>query len=99
MGSLPSFEAVKVAARGVNINVITCSMKPSLITSAVLFVAAMLLAKRLKLEVTRHSHTRAAEPIRREYLPGYHESRDGKALGAKQHPSIWRAREPCSRLM
>ncbi len=29
------------------------------------------------------AHRRAAEPIRREYLPGYHESRDGlKALGA-----------------
>lgn len=50
--------------------------------------------KRLKLDVTKaFSKRRAAEPIRREYLPGYHESRDGlKALGAKQHHFINLAR-------
>lgn len=50
--------------------------------------------KRLKLDVTKaFAHRRAAEPIRREYLPGYHESRDGlKALGAKQHHYINLAR-------
>ncbi|EOC3660085.1 hypothetical protein ACI2SJ_005531, partial [Escherichia coli] len=36
---------------------------------------------------------RAAEPVRREYLPGYHESRDGlKALGAERHHYINLAR-------
>ncbi|MDH2123784.1 Rha family transcriptional regulator [Pantoea brenneri] len=50
--------------------------------------------KRLKLDVTKaFAQRRAAEPIRREYLPGYHESRDGlKALGAKQHHYINLAR-------
>lgn len=50
--------------------------------------------KRLKLDVTKaFSKRRAAEPIRREYLPGYHESRDGlKALGAQRHHYINLAR-------
>lgn len=46
--------------------------------------------KRFKLDVTKAlAKRRAAEPIRREYLPGYHESRDGlKALGAQRHHYI-----------
>ncbi|MCV7760771.1 Rha family transcriptional regulator [Pluralibacter gergoviae] len=47
-----------------------------------------------KLDVTKaFSKRRAAEPVRREYLPGYHESRDGlKALGAERHHYINLAR-------
>ncbi|TBL54240.1 hypothetical protein EYZ00_08590 [Hafnia paralvei] len=47
-----------------------------------------------KLDVTKaFSKRRAAAPIRREYLPGYHESRDGlKALGAQRHHYINLAR-------
>lgn len=47
-----------------------------------------------KLDVTKaFSKRRAAAPIRREYLPGYHESRDGlKALGAQPHHYINLAR-------
>lgn len=49
---------------------------------------------RFKLDVTKaFTQRRAAEPIRREYLPGYHESRDGlKALGAQRHHYINLAR-------
>ena len=47
-----------------------------------------------KLDVTKaFSKRRAAAPIRREYLPGYHESRDSlKALGAQRHHYINLAR-------
>ena len=47
-----------------------------------------------KLDVTKaFAKRRAAEPIRREYLPGYHESRDSlKALGAERHHYINLAR-------
>lgn len=47
-----------------------------------------------KLDVTKaFANRRAVEPVRREYLPGYHESRDSlKALGAKQHHFINLAR-------
>lgn len=47
-----------------------------------------------KLDVTKaFARRRAAEPVRREYLPGYHESRDGlKELGAKRHHYINLAR-------
>lgn len=47
-----------------------------------------------KLDVTKaFTKRRAAEPIRREYLPGYHESRDRlKALGAQRHHYINLAR-------
>ncbi|ENS4778514.1 Rha family transcriptional regulator [Klebsiella variicola] len=47
-----------------------------------------------KLDVTKaFARRRAAEPIRREYLPGYHESRDSlKALGAQRHHYINLAR-------
>lgn len=47
-----------------------------------------------KLDVTKSfAKRRAAEPIRREYLPGYHESRDGlKALGAERRHYINLAR-------
>lgn len=47
-----------------------------------------------KLDVTKaFAKRRAAEPVRREYLPGYHESRDGlKALGAQRHHYINLAR-------
>ncbi|ENN6626793.1 hypothetical protein AB9Q55_004752, partial [Escherichia coli] len=47
-----------------------------------------------KLDVTKaFAKHRAAEPVRREYLPGYHESRDGlKALGAERHHYINLAR-------
>ncbi|EOO7413708.1 hypothetical protein CR036_RS18135 [Escherichia coli] len=47
-----------------------------------------------KLDVTKaFAKHRAAEPVRREYLPGYHESRDGlKALGAERHYYINLAR-------
>ncbi|EKL0021331.1 hypothetical protein PP664_000740 [Salmonella enterica] len=47
-----------------------------------------------KLDVTKaFAKRRAAEPVRREYLPGYHESRGSlKALGAKQHHYINLAR-------
>ncbi len=47
-----------------------------------------------KLDVTKaFTRRRAVEPIRREYLPGYHESRDGlKALGAQKHHYINLAR-------
>ncbi|MFT4463809.1 MAG: Rha family transcriptional regulator [Sodalis sp. (in: enterobacteria)] len=50
--------------------------------------------KRFKLDVTKAlAKRRAAEPICREYLPGYHESRDGlKALGAQRHHYINLAR-------
>lgn len=50
--------------------------------------------KRFKLDVTKAlAKRRAAEPVRREYLPGYHESRDGlKALGAQRHHYINLAR-------
>lgn len=50
--------------------------------------------KRFKLDVTKAlAKRRAAEPIRREYLPGYHESRDGlKALVAQRHHYINLAR-------
>lgn len=50
--------------------------------------------KALKLDVTKAlMKRRAAAPIRREYLPGYHESRDGlKALGAQRHHYINLAR-------
>lgn len=43
-----------------------------------------------KLDVTKaFAKRRASEPVRREYLPGYHESRDSmKALGAKQYHYI-----------
>ncbi|WP_405000479.1 Rha family transcriptional regulator [Escherichia coli] len=49
---------------------------------------------RFKLDVTKaFAKRRAAEPIRREYLPGYHESRNGlKALGAERHHYINLAR-------
>lgn len=49
---------------------------------------------KFKLDVTKaFARRRAAEPIRREYLPGYHESRDGlKALGAQRHHYINLAR-------
>ena len=45
---------------------------------------------RFKLDVTKaFAKRRAVEPVRREYLPGYHESRDSlKALGAKRHHYI-----------
>ncbi|HFE4598684.1 TPA: hypothetical protein ACF26J_000291 [Klebsiella quasipneumoniae subsp. similipneumoniae] len=47
-----------------------------------------------KLDITKAlSKRRVVEPIRREYLPGYHESRDGlKALGAQRHHYINLAR-------
>lgn len=47
-----------------------------------------------KLDVTKaFAKHRATEPVRREYLPGYHESRDGlKALGAERHHYINLAR-------
>ncbi len=47
-----------------------------------------------KLDVTKaFSKRRAAEPVRREYLPGYHESRDSlKALGAEPRHFINLAR-------
>lgn len=47
-----------------------------------------------KLDVTKaFSKKRAAEPIRREYLPHYHESRDAlRALGAERHHYINLAR-------
>jgi hypothetical protein len=47
-----------------------------------------------KLDVTKaFSKRRTVEPLRREYLPGYHESRDGlKALGAQRHHYINLAR-------
>ncbi|EBW8396456.1 hypothetical protein A3X38_27945 [Salmonella enterica subsp. enterica serovar Florida] len=47
-----------------------------------------------KLDVTKAFAKRcAAEPVRREYLPGYHESRDSlKTLGAKQQHYINLAR-------
>lgn len=43
-----------------------------------------------KLDVTKaFAKRRAAEPVRREYLPGYHESRDGlKALSPRRHDYI-----------
>lgn len=43
-----------------------------------------------KLDVTKaFAKRRAAEPVRREYLPGYHESRDSlKALGAQRYHYI-----------
>ncbi|HDZ3107661.1 TPA: hypothetical protein RST86_005430, partial [Klebsiella pneumoniae] len=46
------------------------------------------------LDITKAlSKRRVVEPIRREYLPGYHESRDGlKALGAQRHHYINLAR-------
>lgn len=49
---------------------------------------------RFKLDVTKaFLKRRSAEPVRREYLPGYHESRDGlKALGAERHHYINLAR-------
>ncbi|HDL7644939.1 TPA: Rha family transcriptional regulator [Yersinia enterocolitica] len=47
-----------------------------------------------KLDVTKaFAKRRAIEPVRREYLPGYHESREGlKALGAQPHHFINLAR-------
>lgn len=50
--------------------------------------------KQFKLDVTKaFARRRAAGPVRREYLPGYHESRDGlKALGAERHHYINLAR-------
>ena len=47
-----------------------------------------------KLDVTKaFSKKRAAEPIRREYLPHYHESRDAlRDLGAEKHHYINLAR-------
>ncbi|WP_410726523.1 Rha family transcriptional regulator [Citrobacter portucalensis] len=47
-----------------------------------------------KLDVTKaFTSRRATQPVRREYLPGYHESRDGlKALGAQRHHYINLAR-------
>lgn len=47
-----------------------------------------------KLDVTKaFSKKRAAEPIRREYLPNYHESRDAlRDLGAERHHYIILAR-------
>lgn len=49
---------------------------------------------KFKLDVTKaFARRRAAEPIRREYLPGYHESRHSlKALGAQRHHYINLAR-------
>ncbi len=49
---------------------------------------------RFKLDVTKaFAKRRAAEPVRREYLPGYHESRNSlKALGAERHHYINLAR-------
>lgn len=46
--------------------------------------------KRFKLDVTKaFAKRRAVDPVRREYLPGYHESREGlKALGAEKHHYI-----------
>lgn len=50
--------------------------------------------KQFKLDVTKaFARKRAVAPVRREYLPGYHESRDGlKALGAQRHHYINLAR-------
>ena len=50
--------------------------------------------KLFKLDVTKaFAKRRAAEPVRCEYLPGYHESRDGlKALGAEKYHYINLAR-------
>ncbi|MBW9440050.1 MULTISPECIES: Rha family transcriptional regulator [Enterobacter cloacae complex] len=50
--------------------------------------------KRFKLDVTKaFAKRRAVDPVRREYLPGYHESREGlKALGAEKHHYINLAR-------
>ena len=47
-----------------------------------------------KLDVTKaFAKHRASEPVRREYLPGYHESRNSlKALGAERHHYINLAR-------
>ncbi|QHM99624.1 hypothetical protein FNZ59_12940 [Escherichia coli] len=47
-----------------------------------------------KLDVTKaFTKRRAVDPLRREYLPGYHESREGlKALGAEKHHYINLAR-------
>ncbi|MGC6745633.1 hypothetical protein ACP0HM_19645 [Escherichia coli] len=41
-----------------------------------------------KLDVTKaFTKRRAVDPLRREYLPGYHESREGlKALGSREAP-------------
>ena len=46
--------------------------------------------KRFKLDVTKaFAKRRAVDPVRREYLPGYHESLEGlKALGAEKHHYI-----------
>lgn len=98
LGTLPTFEteAVKKAgARGVKYE------RYFLLNEAQLDYMCRVVRgrdaevmKRFKLDVTKaFSKRRAAEPIRREYLPGYHESRDGlKALGAQRHHYINLAR-------
>lgn len=98
LGSLPSFETEAVKKRGgrgvkykryylVNENQFDylCRLIRGRDAEAM---------KRFKLDVTKALiKRRAADPVRREYLPSYHESREGlKALGAKQHHYINLAR-------
>ncbi|OTA13959.1 hypothetical protein Xvie_04104 [Xenorhabdus vietnamensis] len=97
-GSLPSFEiaAVKeVGARGIKYN------RYYLLNENQFDFMCRLVRGRdhdlmvhFKLDVTKaFAKKRAAEPIRREYLPNYHESRDAlRDLGAERHHYINLAR-------
>ncbi|HEK2024313.1 TPA: Rha family transcriptional regulator [Proteus mirabilis] len=97
-GSLPSFEIAAVketGARGIKHN-----RYYLLNESQFDFVCRIVRGRnheqmtQFKLDVTKaFSKKRAAEPIRREYLPHYHESRDAlRDLGAEKHHYINLAR-------
>ncbi|QTL41121.1 Rha family transcriptional regulator [Xenorhabdus budapestensis] len=97
-GSLPSFEiaAVKeIGARGIKHN-----RYYLLNENQFDFICRIVRGRnheqmtQFKLDVTKaFSKKRAAEPIRREYLPNYHESRDAlRDLGAERHHYINLAR-------
>ncbi|PHM56864.1 anti-repressor protein [Xenorhabdus stockiae] len=101
-GSLPSFEiaAVKeVGARGIKYN------RYYLLNENQFDFMCRLVRGRdhelmvhFKLDVTKaFAKKRAVEPIRREYLPNYHESRDAlRDLGAERRRSAERHRTKCS---
>lgn len=98
LGSLPSFEIAAVketGARGVKHN------RYYLLNENQFDFMCRIVRGRdhekmtqFKLDVTKaFSKKRAAEPIRREYLPNYHESRDAlRDLGAERHHYIILAR-------
>ncbi|HCM62810.1 MAG TPA: hypothetical protein DIT05_09725 [Morganella sp. (in: Bacteria)] len=97
-GSLPSFEIAAVKEKG--LRGVKHNRYYLINESQFDFVCRIVRGRnheqmtQFKLDVTKaFSKKRAAEPIRREYLPHYHESRDAlRDLGAERHHYINLAR-------